>query len=166
MIAQAHLQSAKFPKKEISIVNIETTRVMLRREMQRELNESIAAFEDLKNRLNARQEITELSPVEQKMLRNCYFGLADAFFDLEKYEAAIQAYTSATNRYQHEPESLEAYVQIANCHRRLRRPDDSRRTLEQARLVLNRIRDDANFLATTRYERQEWSELLDWLSTL
>jgi hypothetical protein len=87
-------------------------------------------------------------------------------FDLQQYEDAIQAYASATNRFQHEPESLEAYVQIANCHGKLNRAADARRTLEQAKLILNRIRPDADFLATTRYDRREWADLLNWLTAL
>jgi tetratricopeptide (TPR) repeat protein len=134
--------------------------------VQRDLSDAAAAFGRLKTDLVARQEQQELSPVEQRVLRNCYFAEADALFDLQQYEDAIQAYASATNRYQHEPESLEAYLQIATCHRKLNRHSDSRRSLEQAKLVLNRIRQDADFLATTRYDRQEWSDLLNWLVTL
>ena len=84
----------------------------------------------------------------------------------DRYDDAIQAYSAATNRYQHDPESLEAYVQIASCHRRLGRPSEARGTLEQARVVLQRIRPDADFVRTTRLARQDWVQLLDWLRTL
>ena len=100
------------------------------------------------------------------VLRNCYFGRADALFDLGRYEEAIGAYSAATNRYQHDPESLEAYVQIASCYRRLGRMNDARGTLDQARVVLSRIRPDADFLKTTRLARQDWVQLIDWLHTL
>ena len=79
---------------------------------------------------------------------------------------ARKAYSTATNRYQHEPESLEAYLQIANCHRRENRPDDARGTLELAKVVLERIGADADFNKTTRYNRDEWIVLLDWLTAL
>jgi TolA-binding protein len=105
-------------------------------------------------------------PLEAAILRNSYFGRADALFDMGKYEDAIQAYSAATNRYQHEPESLEAYVQIASCYRRLGRTSEARRTLEQARVVLQRIRPDADFAKTTRLARNDWGQLLDWLRTL
>ena len=78
----------------------------------------------------------------------------------------LQAYSTATNRFQHEPESLEAYVQIANCHRRKDRHAEARGTLEQAKVVLSRIRPDADFTQTTRYDRKQWTELLDWLGAL
>ena len=105
-------------------------------------------------------------PTDAAILRNCYFGRADALFDLERYDQAIEAYSAATNRYQHDPESLEAYVQIAACHRRLGRISEARGTIEQARVVLQRIRVDADFKGTTRLARQDWVHLLDWLRTL
>jgi tetratricopeptide (TPR) repeat protein len=103
---------------------------------------------------------------ELAILRNCYFGRADVLFDLGRYEEAVQAYSAATNRYQHDPEALEAYVQIACCYRRLDRPNEARGTIEQARVVLQRLRADADFARTTRLDRQQWTELLTWLRTL
>lgn len=166
MLAQAHFYSAKLPIKQLAGVNIETTKETLRREMQRELSAAITGFDELKTVLIARQEQGDLSPVENRILRNCYFRKADALFDLKQYEEAIQAYSSATNRYQQEPESLEAFVQIAISQRKLNRLADSRRTLEQARLVLGRMPSTADFQRTTRYDRDEWTDLLTWLSRL
>jgi tetratricopeptide (TPR) repeat protein len=116
--------------------------------------------------LSDEQSLPRRTAVELALLRNCYFGRADALFDLRRYDDAIQAYSAATNRYQNEPESLEAYVQIATCYRRLARPNEARGTLEQARVVLERIRPDADFLRTTRLDRQQWDDLLGWLRTL
>ncbi|MGE0759759.1 MAG: tol-pal system YbgF family protein [Pirellulaceae bacterium] len=166
MVAQSKLQLARYAKKELQSTLIESTREALRADGERQLTEGAEALAALKTELIEKQEKEPLTPVEQRILRNCFFAQADALFDLQQYENAIQAYASATNRYQHEPESLEAYVQIANCHRKMSRPVDSRRTLEQAKLILNRIRPDADFQATTRYSRQEWSELLNWLTSL
>ena len=44
--------------------------------------------------------------------------------------------------------------------------NDARGTLDQARVVLSRIRPDADFLKTTRLARQDWVQLIDWLHTL
>jgi hypothetical protein len=57
-------------------------------------------------------------------------------------------------------------VQIAACLRRLNRAGEARGTLEQARIVLQRLRPDADFTRTTRYNRDEWTQLLAWLRTL
>jgi len=165
-IAEAHRQSAKFARGKLPTVTIETTRVSLNREMKRELNAAAAAYSELNLMLNRKQEQSELTAVELRLLRNCYFARADAMYDLGKYAEARKAYSTATNRYQHEPESLEAYVQIANCYRHENRSDDARGTLELAKVVLERIRPNADFKITTRYSRDEWIVLLDWLTAL
>jgi tetratricopeptide (TPR) repeat protein len=165
-LAMAHVYSAKLPKKQLGGINIETTRVALRRHVQHELQAAITEFETLMGILINKQEQGELTLVENRILRNCIFGKADALFDLAQYEDAIKAYSSATNRYQQQEECLEAYVQIAICQRKLNRSADSRRTLWQANTVLGRMPANAVFEKTTRYSRREWSDLLSWLSTL
>jgi tetratricopeptide (TPR) repeat protein len=164
-IAEAHRHSAKLPRKRLANVTIETSKATLTRQMEDQLQAAIDGYNSLITRL-ADQQDAHHWPTEAGILRNCYFGRADALFDLRRYEEAIGAYSAATNRYQHEPESLEAYVQIASCHRRLGRVSEARGTLEQARVVLQRINPDADFRRTTRLARQDWVYLLDWLRTL
>jgi TolA-binding protein len=164
-IAEGHRHSAKYPRKRRASVTIETSRAALNRQMEDELDAAIEGYNGLISQLSEEQD-SQHSAAEAGILRNSYFGRADALFDLERYDLAIQAYSAATNRYQHDPESLEAYVQIASCHRRMGRISEARGTLEQARVVLQRIRADANFTRTTRLARQDWAQLLDWLRTL
>jgi tetratricopeptide (TPR) repeat protein len=165
-IAEAYRHAALWPRKKLTVTTIETSRSALNRQIQQELDAALAEYQTLLTDLSNEQTLEHRTPVELAMLRNCYFGRADALFDLGRYDEAIQAYSAATNRYQHDPESLEAYVQIATCYRRLARPNEARGTLEQARVVLQRIRPDAEFLRTTRLDRQEWNDLLLWLRTL
>ena len=61
---------------------------------------------------------------------------------------------------------LQAYVQIAACYRLLGRGAEARGTLEQARVVLARMKPETNFTKTTPYSRDEWTRLLTWLSAL
>ena len=166
LIAESHRQAAKLPLRKIGGVTIEPTRNDLSAQIQAELTAAVTGYSALQDMLNDKQAVTELTSHEEQMLRNTYFALADAYYDLESYEDAIRAYATATNRYQNEPEALEAYVQIANCHRQLNRHAEARGTLEQAKVVLNRIRPDADFTRTTRYDRNDWQVLLDWLITL
>jgi tetratricopeptide (TPR) repeat protein len=149
----------------VGVLTIETTRVTLNRQMQRDLQAAIDGYATLIAELADDQETTH-TPLEKAIVRNCYFARGDALFDLGRYEEAIKAYSAATNRYQHEPEALEAYVQIAACYRRLDRPAEARVTLEQARVVLQRIPQDVDFGRTTRWQREEWNQLLSWLVTL
>jgi len=164
-IAEAHRHSAKLPRKRLDNVTIETSKAALNRQKHDQLRAAIAGYNILITRLSEQQDAPHW-PTEAAILRNCYFGRADALFDLADYDNAILAYSAATNRYQHDPESLEAYVQIASCHRRMGRLSEARGTLEQARVVLQRIRPDADFARTTRLARQDWTQLLDWLRTL
>jgi tetratricopeptide (TPR) repeat protein len=164
-IADAHRHSAKLPRKRLATISIETSRISLVRQMQEHLQEAVDDYTALIARLSDQQG-QQRWPTEAAILRNCYFSRADALFDLGRYEDAIQAYSAATNRYQHDPESLEAYVQIASCYRRMDRPIEARGTLEQARVVLQRIRPDAQFTQTTRLDREQWAQLLNWLRTL
>lgn len=163
-IAEALRHGAKLPRKRLASVTIETSRAALLRQMEEQLSAAIEQYSALIAQLS--DEDADDGPVEQGLLRNCYFGRADALFDLARYEEAIEAYSAATNRYQHEPASLEAYVQIASCYRRLGRLGEARGTLEQARVVLGRIPPQADFLKTTRFSRQDWLPLLEWLRTL
>jgi tetratricopeptide (TPR) repeat protein len=164
-IAESHRHAAKLPRKRLANVTIQTSIAALHRQMQEQLQAAVDAYNVLITRLSDK-EGSLLLPLEATILRNCYFCRADALFDMARFEEAIQAYSAATNRYQHDPESLEAYVQIASCYRRLGRNSEARRTLEQARVVLERVRPDADFNRTTRLARQEWAQLLDWLRTL
>jgi tetratricopeptide (TPR) repeat protein len=164
-IAECYRHAAKWPRKRLSIITVETTRVALHRQMQRDLQSAVDEYQQLISLLGDDSE-PHRSALERSILRNAYFARGDALFDLGKYEDAIKAYSAATNRFQHEPEALEAYVQIAACYRRLNRPVEARGTLEQARVVLSRIRPDADFLRTTNNTRQQWGDLLTWLASL
>jgi tetratricopeptide (TPR) repeat protein len=165
-IAESYRHAALWPRKKLTVTTIETSRLALSRQIQQELEGALAEYQTLITDLSSEQTLARRTRAELSMLRNCYFGRADALFDMARYDDAIEAYSAATNRYQHDPESLEAYVQIATCYRHLKRPSEARGTLEQARVVLQRIRPDADFLRTTRLNREEWNDLLLWLRTL
>jgi tetratricopeptide (TPR) repeat protein len=165
LLAQTHRQMADLPLTKLQMETIESRRAALNRQAQDELNAALAAYNELLAKLNALAETRPLTAVEQSILRNAYFHRPAALYDLGSYEAAIQSYSTATNRYQHDPAAVEAYVQIAACYRRLNKPLEARGTLEQAKVVLARIKPDADFTVTTRFTRDEWTELLEWLST-
>ncbi|MCA9267617.1 MAG: tetratricopeptide repeat protein, partial [Planctomycetales bacterium] len=165
-IAESHRYAAALPMNRLQVEAIESRRLALHRQLNDELSASLAAYDLLIARLNQRADVGELRPLDESVLRNAYFARGTALYDLGAYEKAIQAYSTATNRYQHEPAAIEAYVQIAACYRRMNMPIEARGTLEQAKLVMSEIRADAPFSATTRYDRQEWETLLNWLSSL
>ena len=166
LLADSHRQAANWPRKRLESAAIEASKAPLVRQMQEELDAAVKEFTALIAELGNDRDGRGQSRLQQSILRNSYFGRADALFDLGRYDEAAEAYSAATNRYQSEPESLSAYVQIAACYRRQDRQNEARGTLEQARIVLGRIRKDADFRRTTPYSRDEWNNLLNWLSAL
>lgn len=106
-------------------------------------------------------------PTERRLLlRNCQFARAATLYHLRRYEQALAAYQVALNHHQDSPEVLEAYIQIAACHRRLRQDAQAKAMIAQARLALSRLTDESAFTARTNYNREEWTRLLDLLDRL
>lgn len=165
-LADAHRLAARWPRKRLDSTGIEATRGTLTREMQAKLTAAFKEYTLLIEKLSAERDGTGTSDVERAILRNSYFARADVLFDQGKLDEALAAYSAATSRYQHEPEALEAYVQIAACYRRQGKMAEARGTLEQARVVLSRMKPEANFTKTTPYSRDEWTRLLTWLAAL
>ena len=164
-LADSHRLAARWPRKRLEGTAIEANRGALLREMQAELAAALKEYALLMEKLSGDHD-GESSEAARAIMRNCYFARADVLFDQGKIAEALAAYSAATSRYQHDPEALEAYVQIAACYRRLGRSAEARGTLEQARVVLSRMKPETNFTKTTPYSRDEWTRLLTWLSAL
>ncbi len=172
LVAESHRAAAKYPRRRLPSMSLDATRGAVRQDLIDELTKSVAAYERLIDQLTTREDLAspggahagELRQLEKTMLRNAYFARADALFDLQRYEEAIRAYTLAANRYQNEPAALEAFVQIAGCHRRLHRAADAQGVLEHAKAVLGRLDPEMDFARTTRYGRKQWEELLTLLA--
>lgn len=139
----------------------------LAREKSRRLYEAaLGVYDDLTDRLSRDEAQKRLSPEGHKTLRNAIFGRGTVLASLERYEPAVAAYLSAVHRYQDSPEVLDALLQIADCYRRMNRSIEARSTLLQARLVLQRLPQNAPFTETTNYSRDEWSQLIEAMVAL
>jgi tetratricopeptide (TPR) repeat protein len=166
LAAESYRRSARdVQRQEVQEATAEG-RLARRREWEQLLEAGLARYEQELNAILVRQERQPLTRLEEIILRNCFFARGDILFDLGRYQEAIQAYASATNRYQQNPEVLQAYVQIAACYRRLGQTAEARSTLEQAKYALKHLADGVSFEDTSNYNRQEWGQLLDTLKTL
>ncbi len=165
-IGEAYRHSADILTESLSTEPTQSRRNTLNQQILGYLRDSATTHHELQDLLVKKQNQGDLTGVEQAMLRNTYFSYADAMFDMAAYDEAITAYAVATNRYQHEPEALEALMQMASCYRRLNAPEEARGTLRQAESVLSRIRADADFTKTTRYTKEQWKDVLAWHSQL
>jgi tetratricopeptide (TPR) repeat protein len=141
--------------------------IRLRRIEQRKLLDSARQmFKDIRDGINATRDWAMLDPAQQRVLRNSYFAEADLTYQMKNYEGALVAYRNIANRLLNEPEALEALTQAAECLKQLGRTEESRRLISQARDVLEQIPTsrDPQFLAFTRFSRNDWSKHLDWMS--
>ncbi|MEX2092335.1 MAG: tetratricopeptide repeat protein, partial [Pirellulales bacterium] len=106
------------------------------------------------------QNVQEDSP-NAAMRRNCYMLEGACLFDLGRYQEAIEAYQNVSSLYPNEPFVLETFVQIANCWQRLDRTENAHGAIQQAQLTLEHLPSDADFAATTAFNREEWRMLLN-----
>jgi TolA-binding protein len=166
LVAEAYRRSAKVPSEKLETDAIETSRIDHAKEMQQLLAAALEQYDKVQEILNRRQEQRQLDPLEQAILRNCYFARGSTLYEMGRYEDAIHAYSAATNHYQRQPVVLEALMQIAACYRRLAKPEEARNTLAQAKVMLEQISPDAKFAETSLYSREEWSRVLNWYANL
>jgi tetratricopeptide (TPR) repeat protein len=103
-------------------------------------------------------------PLTRELLRNCYMMQGSVLMELRRFEEARQAFQNVISLYQDDPVVLESFVQVANCWRRLDQPAMARGNLERAKVVLDKLPKNADFLASTNFNRQQWSLLLDEMS--
>ena len=161
LAAQRQSPEARWKTAETDIARSE-----FRRQMQERLERAIRELQGLQTLLVNRQASGQLDPPGQVMLRNCFFEIANCYFLLGRYEAAIAAYSSGAGRYQHEPDSLTAYVQIANCYDRLQKPAEALSTLAQAQLILKQLPESVFTGEPSAMSRDDWQRWLDWAMKL
>ncbi|MCA9191328.1 MAG: tetratricopeptide repeat protein [Planctomycetales bacterium] len=165
--ARANLLAAGMPQKIIEIdKNLpENSRRQLIQQQRQMLKSASEEFRELRTELSGLSEMELVKLDNPDLLRNCYFGEADALYELGSYEEAIEVYRNAGSRYMNQPIALEAMVQIVHCYRALGQDFEAQRALLQAEQILGRIPPelDADFAKLTRSSRQEWQALLTWL---
>lgn len=142
------------------------TRLARRHEADRLLEAALERYALALAELEAEFSRGTLPAERRLLLRNCQFARAATLYHLRRYEQALTAYHTALNHHQDSPEVLEAYIQIAACHRRLGQDVQAKAMMAQARLALSRLTDERAFTARTNYNREEWTRLLDLLDRL
>jgi tetratricopeptide (TPR) repeat protein len=166
LVAEAHRHAANYTQRRGAHAAVEATRMALLQQSVQQFAEAARGYDALLVDLNLRGDRRDLSDVETGMLRNAYFGKADALFQQKKYEQALAAYGAAADRFHDRPEALEALLQLSRCQRELGRLDLARGALERARAAIDRIPPDADYAQSTPYDRAGWQALLDWLIAL
>ena len=162
-IARSYHSAAKEPARKVLQSKTENERQKNRNLRDQNL---LGALENYKlvQRMLTLESHGEGSALKHNLLRNCYMMQGSVLFQLRRYEEASQAYANVSTLFQDEPFVLESFVHIANCWRRLDQPMKARGTIEQAKLVLQRLPRDADFTLTTNFNRQQWEMFLDEMS--
>jgi tetratricopeptide (TPR) repeat protein len=166
LVADAHNRSAEELLARFSADVDDSTRVSEGRQAAEYLEEALSGYEELQVQLLENAEASQSDPLRRRILRNAIFARAQALTALGRYEEAIDVYTTATNRYKRTPEVLEAYVQMADCYRRLGQRNEARGALEQAKVILRSLENDAQFTEVTNFSREGWAARLDALAQL
>ncbi len=156
-LAELYLRAA-VAKSSIQPNNTATQSALTRDLLQTALQE----LEIVQKELDMKWDKGAISPATQKLLRNVYFALGDVLYRLGRFGDAITIYVTLTNRLQSEPEVLDAYIQMARCYRAMGRTRDAQITLEQAKIMLDRLPQDVAFEKTTSFTRGEWQARLAW----
>lgn len=159
-IARSFHIAAEKPAKLALEAKTESERQKNRKERDTNLNAA------LKNYLHVQRMLTLQGHVDSNklgrtLLRNCYMMQGSVLFQLKRYEDARKAYANISTLYQNEPFVLESFVHIANCYRKLNKPVKAKGTIEQAKLVLNRLPADTDFQLATNFSRRSWELLLN-----
>jgi tetratricopeptide (TPR) repeat protein len=86
-------------------------------------------------------------------------------FALGRYQEAVQSYQNAVSSFPQSAAVIDAYLQIADCYRRMGKQAEMRGTIQQAKLMLQRLPADADFGDVSNFSRDQWSRMLDALGS-
>ncbi len=99
------------------------------------------------------------------MLRNSFFAQGAALYELGRYKEAVSVYLTMINRYQTEPQVLDAYTQLIKCYRMLNQREEARAAIEQARSTLTLLQTSStDFQPASNHNAAEWQVIMDWLA--
>ncbi|WP_164102888.1 tetratricopeptide repeat protein [Candidatus Laterigemmans baculatus] len=144
---------------------LESARRILNQQRAAHLSEAQQRYRELRQQLSILDQREELEPWERSMLRNCFLAEADMWYELGKFSEAAEAYQNISQQFMNEPVALEALLRQRQCYEELGRGADAARVLQQATRLLQRIppEEDQQLAETTRYDRDDWQALLQWL---
>jgi len=84
---------------------------------------------------------------------------ADCQYDLGNYEASIRLYEKVADRYERQPVSLAAYVQIINAYQRLGQRERIKAALQRMSWLLRNMPEGC---FEGMFDRQFWQDWINW----
>lgn len=131
-------------------------------ELSNTLNRAGDEYRALQQTLQALQVTGMLDDYGKEMYRTTFMAIPETQFEQERYADAVAGFRMVTSRFADHISTLPAYVQMARCYSHLEKPEEARRQLEQARVVLGRLPDEAFNSPSTGQTREQWSEWIEW----
>ncbi|MHC4400131.1 MAG: tetratricopeptide repeat protein [Planctomycetota bacterium] len=166
LVADSFRRRAKQAESRLEEDLVESARLTAAKDASIFFEKALDHYRQTQEALAQRQQSQELTRLEKTIHRNCSFFIGSVLFDTKQYEEAARAYSLAADQHQDDPESLEAYLQMARAFRRLDRPDEIKRTIARAKAAFRRIAATESFDETTIYTPEQWPVLLDQFERL
>jgi hypothetical protein len=123
-----------------------------------------ANYHKLADDLAAMRGGGKLSSLDELILRDASFAVAECHFELGDYSGAARLYEDIVGRYPERVEALEALKQITRCYWVERDSKKAIQTVERVKSALKSISDQNLDEASGHPSRKEWQEWLDWAS--
>jgi tetratricopeptide (TPR) repeat protein len=164
--AEAHRRAAQRIESETPEDALPAERTKFARKAAGEYEAALAGFDrtiEFARKPDARGGLDDATRIS--MLRNAVFGRGGVLYAMGRYPEAVQSYQNAVSSFPQSPAVIDAYLQIADCYRRMGKPVEMRGTLEQAKLMLDRLPPDAEFGDVSNFSRDQWSRMLDALGS-
>ena len=108
------------------------------------------------------REVPAKTDLDRLYNKLAHFYRADCLFDSGRYAEAIRQYDAAAFRYQDDPSSLAAYVQIVNAYYALGKPDEARAANERAKVMLRQMPAGSFANDTFAMPKEYWENQLRW----
>ncbi len=159
IMADAYRQSVPMIEQTLRQQLPLSRRQALAAERARRLEQAQKFFSQVVADLESRKPET-LSEMQRLYRRNAYFYRADCAYDLGRFDQAITLYDAAVKRFDADPSSLMALVQIVNAYCEMGRLDEARVANDRARAQLKRIPEEAFNDPSLPMNRRHWE---DWL---
>jgi len=165
LLADSYRQSAASIAETLRTeATFESQRIELERTREERLRRALELFAEVRDALDAPDR--RLSPLEAVYLRNASYYLGDCAFDLGEFRDAIRHYGAAVDRYNNDPSSLVAMVQIVNAYVEMGDLERARTADERARRFFMTLPEQALNDPTLPMTRRDWQRWLDSTSRL
>jgi len=163
LLADSYRRSVDVIDKKLAGELSQRKRLALQQARRKRLEQAQIFYNKVINELEARPT-DSLSDLEQLHHRNAYFYQADCAFDREQYQQAVELYSDAAQKWEDDPASLVALVQIVNAHCELGNYQEAGVYNRMALERLKQMPEGAFDKPGLPMSRQHWEDWLRWTS--